>query len=294
VSRRCRRLQRAAAAWPGKATKPTEWLVTPGDAAESVGTVVPSICLTQACTVAQYLAVDGLLERLVAVIRVASPWSRSTWSCRPRSNCLRSSYLRNRLARSASGGVPPVGVGPTGGSVASEARLRTCIPPALAGTAVERRALPLLRGVASAGAAPGVGLRRRALLELGFRGAGGRRSGFAYGTPHQVARHGALRVATPSYTSQKNAFPARSEVTSRGARAPIAINYLSASVGSRSAESFGQLAGTTRSTVLPRGPQPARLFLPFSLGGPQPARLFSRGARSPLKALSALPGQLSF
>jgi hypothetical protein len=204
----------------------------------SVGTVVPSICLTEARTVAQYRAVDGLLERLVAVIRVASPRSCSPLLCFPRS-C---SPLF-MVARSATGSVQPAGVGHSGGFSSWAV---------VAGALAQGSALRFLRRAASA-ATRRVTLRRHALRGAGPRGTGGRLCRFAYGTLHQVARHGRQCVETPSYISQKNAFTARSGVTSRGARPPIAINYLSASASSRSGDSFCYLAGPS-ARYCPAGP----------------------------------------
>ena len=229
------------------------------------GQRVPSICLTEACTVAQYRAVDGLLERLVAVIRVASPGSS--------------------VARSASGGAPPVRGGCRGGSWGRQHSSLVCI-----GTLAEQRRPS--RSPASAARRRDVrgfdvppSRRQRRALPLLRRVRPLR--GFAYGTPHQVARHGAVGVETTSYIPQKNALVARWSVTSRGARAWDAINYVSGSalfscggVLSRGARRpLRSLSrGVRRPLMLSRG---ARRPLMLSRGARRPLML-SRGARRPL------------
>jgi len=254
----------------------------------AMGRRVPSICLTEACTVAQYRAVDGLLERLVAVIRVASPWSS--------------------IARRAPGGAPPVRVGCSGGSSNGQLGARThqadpesrhpscyysesgaalCI-----GTLDERRDPPRSEPPRAATRREVRGFDaltarvQRGALPLP-RGCGRRIRGCAYGTPHQVARHWAVREETTSYIPQKNAFAARRSVTSRGARAWDAINYVSAAalfspggVLSRGAQcrSYSLSRGAQRPLdCLSRG---ARRPLMFSRGARRP-RVSSRGAQCP-------------
>ena len=223
--------------------------------------------------------VDGLLERLVAVIRVASPWSS--------------------VARGAPGGALPLRGGCRGGSSSGPfvvprgpipARCGVHGAPVSIGTLVDRR------DPSRSESAPATPTRQVAELARSVgAGPSARRA-------RGAVRANAARARAPALPVRVR-HTASSGASSGSARGDYILHPPEKCIRSAPERDFARRAGVgcdklrvRFSAVLPWG----RLIPPGPVpidslcrGAPVPARLFSRGARCPLDCSPAGPGARS-